>query len=73
MIFSNVSTTTEWIAKFGTDIHVPLRMNCMNFNGPLTFHLAPSSGQNFNLSNAFVLPAKLMAFQLASDVLISKC
>ncbi len=27
--------------KFGSDIHVPLRMNCNNFGDPSTFHLAP--------------------------------
>lgn len=31
--------------------HAPLRINCNNFGDCLTFHLAPSSGQNFNLSN----------------------
>ncbi len=34
-----------WIMmKFGTDIHVPLWMNCNNFGDPLMFPLAPSSG-----------------------------
>ncbi len=28
-----------------SDIHIPLRMNDKNFDAPLTFHLAPSSGQ----------------------------
>ncbi len=32
--------------KFGTDIHVPLKMN--NFGSPFTFPLAPSPGQNLN-------------------------
>ena len=31
---------------FGTDIHVPLKINCNNFGDLLTFHLAPSSSQN---------------------------
>ncbi len=30
--------------KHGSDILVPLRMNCSNFGYPLTFPLAPSSG-----------------------------
>lgn len=29
----------------GTDIHAPLRTTCYDFGDPLTFHLAPSSGQ----------------------------
>ncbi len=33
----------------GTDIHVLHRTNCNNF-GHQTFHVAPSSGQNLNLS-----------------------
>lgn len=32
--------------KLGADIHVPLRMNWKMFGDPLTFLLAPSSGQN---------------------------
>ncbi len=34
----NVSKNIEWIAmKFGTDIHVPPRINCNDFGDPLTF------------------------------------
>ncbi len=40
--------------KYGSDIHVLLRMTCKNFGDPLTFHLAPSSGQHVNVSNALV-------------------
>ncbi len=40
--------------KFVSDIHVPLRMNCMYFDDPLTFPLAPSSGQTFYLSSTLV-------------------
>ncbi len=62
-------TNIRWIAiKFGTDIQVPLRMNCNHFDEPLTFHIAPSSGQNFNLSNTLVyhqIPAKLMLLNRA--------
>ncbi len=36
---------------FGSEIHVPLRMNCNNFGDSMTFNLAPSSGQSFNVSN----------------------
>ena len=32
---------------FCTDIHDPPRMNPNDFGDPLTFHLAPPSGQNF--------------------------
>ncbi len=56
--------------KFGTDIHVPL-MNCKLFGDLLTFHLAPSSGQHFDLSKTLVYdqtPAKLMTFPSASTV-----
>ncbi len=43
--------------KFGIYIQVLLRMNCNIFS----FNLAPSSGQNLNLSNTLVydhIPAK---------------
>ncbi len=41
-----------WIVmKFSTNIHVPLRMNCLNFGEPLTSNLAPSSDQHVNVSN----------------------
>ncbi len=40
--------------KFDTDIHVSLRMNSNNFGAPVTFHVAPPSGQNVNLSNTLV-------------------
>ncbi len=44
-----------WIAgKVGVDIHVPLWMNFKNSGDALTFHLAPSSGQTFKLSNTLV-------------------
>ncbi len=60
-----ISWTTGGIAiKFGADIHGPQRMNCNNFD-PLTFRLAPSSGQKINLSNILAYdqkPAKRMAF-----------
>ncbi len=55
--------------KFGADIHVPPRINCDNFGVPLTFHLAPSSGQNLSPTLVYdQIPQ--MYFVL---VLISKC
>ncbi len=56
--------------KFGPPC--PLRMNCNNFAHRLTFLLAPSSGQNFSLSNTLVydhIPEKVMTFPSASAVL----
>ncbi len=49
--------------KFGTDINVPLRMNCNHFGG-----------QIFHLSCILIydqIPAKQMIFPAASLVLIS--
>ncbi len=37
--------------KFGSDIHVPLRMKCNNFGDILTSHIAPSPGQNKKKTN----------------------
>ncbi len=37
--------------KFDTQFHVSLRMNCNDFGDPLTFYLAASLGQDFNLSH----------------------
>lgn len=56
----------------GWRIHVPLKNNSNNFDDCLTFHLAPSSGLNLNLSNAFIdnyLPANLTTFPASSAVL----
>ncbi len=67
----NISTNIGM--EFVADIHVPLRMNYNNFGDPLTFHLAPSSGPNFILSNTVVydqIPAKLVT---ASAVLCISC
>ncbi len=55
--------------KCGSDVHVPLRMNCKNFGEPLTFHLAPSSGRHVNVSNTLIydqIPAELQTFPSAS-------
>ncbi len=55
--------------KFGSDIQVPLRMNCKNFGDPLTFHPAPSSGQHVSVSNTLVydqIPAELQTLPSAS-------
>lgn len=39
------------LMKFHTNSQsVSLKINCNNFCDSLTFHLVPSSGQNFNLS-----------------------
>lgn len=40
------------------DVHCPHRMNCYHFGDPLTFHVAPSSGQLY-----FVCSAHLMGAQ----------
>ncbi len=53
----NMSTTIGWISmKFDAHIHVLLRMNS---NGDcFTFHIAPSSGENFDCQQHwFVIPA----------------
>lgn len=43
-------TNTVWIAvKFGSDIHVPQRINSKEVGDPLTFPLVPSSGKGFHL------------------------
>lgn len=44
-------TMTDYHEIRYTHIHVPLRMKSNNFGDPLTFHSAPSSGENVNLSN----------------------
>lgn len=50
-------STFGWIAiKLGLDIHVFQKINWNNFGGPLTFPVAPSSGQNFNVSNSRKIP-----------------
>ncbi len=55
-LWMDISTIIGQIAiKFGTNIHVPLRMNSNNFGDTLTFHLAPPAGQNLNLSNTYLL------------------
>lgn len=57
--------------KFCTDIHVPMWLSSSNVGKPLTFNLAPLSGQNFNLFNMIYvqIPAKLRIFPTASTVL----
>lgn len=45
-----------------TDIHVPLTMNCNDFDEPLTFSVVLTSDQSFNLSKTLFyakIPAKL--------------
>ena len=52
---SNMSTTKGWIAlKFSTDIYIPLRTNCNHVGDLITSPLAPSSGQNVNLSSSLI-------------------
>lgn len=57
--------------KFGTDKYFPPRMACNDFDGPLTFHVAPSSGQNFSLSNTLIYDqsAEVMTFPSLSTLL----
>ncbi len=48
---------------FDTEVPVPLRIKCNKFGDPLTFNPAPSSNQNFNVSNTLVydhIPAELL-------------
>ncbi len=57
--------------NFYTDIHGVHRMNCYHFGDPLTFLVAPSSVQIFDLSHTLVydqIKAKLI-FLSASAVL----
>ena len=74
-----MSTTLELIAiKSGTDIHVSLRIINTNFGDPLTFHQAPPSGPNLNVSSTFVynkIPAELVTLTLtsASALLCEHC
>lgn len=50
----NISTTIGCISlKFGTHIHVTLRINSNNFDDPLIFHLVSLSGQRFCKSMTF--------------------
>ncbi len=35
-------------------VNGPYGMNCNNLNDPITFHLAPSSGQTLNLSSTWI-------------------
>ncbi len=62
MRFINLSvhpTAARIAVKFSTDIHDPQRMKPTDFGDPRTFHLAPSSGQNFNLLLVYdQIPAK---------------
>lgn len=56
--------------KFGTEIHIPLRIDCLHFGDPLTYLLVISSGESLGLSNTFdQIPTKLMAFPSAIAVL----
>ncbi len=50
-----VSAAVGWIVmKCGSDVHVPLKMNCKNFGDPLTFHLAPQSWLKGHLLSCFL-------------------
>ncbi len=62
--------------KISTDVHVPLRMKCNDFGDPLTFYLAPSSGQHVHVSNTLVydqIPTELQTFPSASVGLCVYC
>ncbi len=69
----SASTTIGWIAmKFGSDIHVSLRMNCKNMDDP--FLSSAIVRPKYNVSYTLVydqIPAKL--FPPASAVLCVKC
>ncbi len=63
----NISTAVGWIVM--NVVHVSFRMNCKNFDDPLTFPLAPSSGQHVDVSNTLVyeqIPAELQTLPSAS-------
>lgn len=70
----NITTAIGWIVmKLSSDVHVPLRINCWNIGDYLTFHVAPSSGQNLDSSNINnQIPAKLMTSLSASVLLVSR-
>ncbi len=52
VVLSEMAQTIGWIVmKCVTDINVPLKMKNNHFGDPLTFPLAPSSGQNVHFSN----------------------
>ena len=69
----NISTTGGGIdMKIRTDIHVSLSINCANFGDPLTFHSAPSSDQNFNLSKLWFMTNHMPQLYFCEE-LISKC
>ena len=54
----------------GTDIHVPLRMDCNHFGAALTFHLGYSLDQSFVFSVFGLLTDSCKRFNLASAVLL---
>lgn len=53
LIWSKLSNRVWTALKCGADFHVTVRMVRDNFDTPLSFPPAPSSGQNDNLSNHF--------------------
>ncbi len=53
-VFFLICAQTEILNSVQTDIHVSLRMKCNNFGDPLTFRVAPSSGQHVHLSSTLV-------------------
>ena len=55
-----------------TDIHVPLMMNCNDFDEHLTFPVVPTSDQMFNLSKSLFYDKYLQNYGIPK-VLISKC
>lgn len=64
--------------KFGTDIHVPQRMDLTGFCDPVAFHLAHPGGQTFNSSVTLVYDQILKKLKTNQQpqlyfVLISTC
>ncbi len=62
--------------KFGIDIFGSQMMDPNDCGDPLTFHLAPSSGQTLHVSSTLVydqISTKLMTFPSASAVLCVSC
>lgn len=65
--------STGWIVtKSGTDVHVPLRMNCIYFCDPLTFPVTPSSCHHNTLVYDWI-HTKLITFPSVSSTLFCAC
>ena len=54
-----------WIAlTFGTEIHVPLMVNCSHFGEPQNSDIAPSTGQILKMSNTLCFAYAVLINQL---------